>query len=85
MRSENAYGLSVPSEMSETISTLGEQSSFVSEDALAEARSRLSGQVIELKELFAETSTSIRVTWEVRISFLYTAYCAIAETIRARI
>ena len=67
VRSENAYGLSVPSEMSETIRTLGEQPSFVSEDALAEARSRLSGKVIALKELFADTSTSIRVAWEVGI------------------
>jgi len=53
--------------MSETIRTLGEQPSFVSEDALAEARSRLSGKVIALKELFADTSTSIRVAWEVGI------------------
>lgn len=65
IRSENAYGLSVPSEMSEVIHTLGEKS-IISEHTLAEARARLSGKVIVLKELFAETSTSIRVVWEVR-------------------
>lgn len=67
IRSENAYGVSVPGEMSEIIHTLGEKS-IIPEQTLTEARSKLSGKVIVLKELFAETSTTIRVAWEVRLN-----------------
>ena len=64
IRAENAYGVSVPSEMSDMVHTLGEKS-VTAEHTLAEARSRLSGKIVVLKELVAETSTSIKVTWEV--------------------
>ncbi|XKL67555.1 hypothetical protein PGB90_003046 [Kerria lacca] len=64
IRAENAYGVSVPSEMSEVIETLGEKL-VLTEQMLAEARLRLNGKVIILKELIAETSTSIKVAWEI--------------------
>lgn len=56
--------MSAPSEMSDIIHTLGEKS-IIAEHILTEARLRLNGKVIVLKELSAETSTSIKVTWEV--------------------
>ncbi len=70
IRAENAYGMSVPSEISQIIRTLGEKL-VLSEDTLSEARLRLNGKVIVLKELAAETSTSIKVTWEVRKYFVF--------------
>lgn len=70
IRAENAYGVSVPSEMSEVIETLGEKL-VLTEQMLAEARLRLNGKVIILKELIAETSTSIKVAWEVSHWFFF--------------
>ncbi|XP_065209476.1 roundabout homolog 2-like [Planococcus citri] len=64
IRAENAYGVSGASEMSDVIHTLGEKS-IIPDHILAEARLRLNGKVIALKELHAVTSTSIRVTWEI--------------------
>lgn len=53
--------------MSDIIHTLGEKS-IIPDHILAEARLRLNGKVIVLKELAAETSTSIKVTWEVKFT-----------------
>lgn len=64
IRAENSQGFSVPSEVSEVVQTMGEKS-ILAEHELAEARLRLNAQVIILKELVPETSTSIKVTWEV--------------------
>lgn len=70
IRAENSYGVSVPSEMSDIVHTLGEKS-VTAEHTLAEARGRLSGKVIVLKELVSETSTSVKVTWEVSRRFCF--------------
>ncbi|XP_072156554.1 roundabout homolog 1 isoform X2 [Bemisia tabaci] len=64
VRAENSHGLSVPSEISEGVRTLG-LNTVVPQHLLDEARSRLGTKVLALKELIPAASTSVRVVWEV--------------------
>ncbi|CAH1399529.1 unnamed protein product [Nezara viridula] len=68
VRSENAFGLSVPSNMSEILRTLGGEPRGVSQAQLEEARLRLGTRVINLMELSPISSTTVRVTWEILTS-----------------
>lgn len=66
VRAENSHGLSVPSALSAVVKT-GGSNAIISQQSLEEARDRLGTKVIEFKELFAISSTSVRVIWEVRV------------------
>lgn len=65
VRSENAYGLSVPCNTSEVLKTLGGELRGVSQSQLDEARIRLGTRVITLKNLTPTGSSTVRVSWEV--------------------
>ncbi|RZF32943.1 hypothetical protein LSTR_LSTR017110 [Laodelphax striatellus] len=64
--SENAHGLSVPSEVSETGRTRGggPGARNVPQHTLDEARVRLSTKVVSLQQLVPNGSTSVRLTWQ---------------------
>ncbi|KAG8254706.1 Roundabout 1 [Homalodisca vitripennis] len=71
VRSENANGLSVPSEMSSVARTLAADSEAVPQHQLEEARIRLAAKVVTLKELRASSSTSCILSWEIQGSGEY--------------
>lgn len=64
VRAENSHGLSVPSALSATVKT-GGTNTMITQQSLDEARERLGTKVIEFKELFPMSSTSVRIIWEV--------------------
>lgn len=64
VRSENAYGLSIPSNTSEILRTLGGEPRGVSQAQLDEARLRLGTRVITLKNLTPTGSTTVKVSWD---------------------
>ncbi|XP_025199330.1 roundabout homolog 2-like [Melanaphis sacchari] len=64
VRAENSHGLSVPSALSAMVKT-GGTNTIITQQSLEEARERLSTKVIDFKELYAVSSTSVRVMWEV--------------------
>lgn len=65
VRAENAFGLSVPSNTTETLRTLGDEARGVSKAQLEEARLRLMTRVISLKNLTPTGSTTVKVSWDV--------------------
>ncbi|RZF44477.1 hypothetical protein LSTR_LSTR002250 [Laodelphax striatellus] len=67
VRAENAHGLSVPSEVSETGRTRGggPGARNVPQHTLDEARVRLSTKVVSLQQLVPNGSTSVRLTWQI--------------------
>ena len=67
VRAENSHGLSVPSNVSSLARTLSQDSKAVAPQMLDEARTRLGTKVLALQDLVPISSTSIRVTWQVRI------------------
>jgi hypothetical protein len=64
VRAENSHGLSVPSALSAMVKT-GGTNTIITQQSLEEARERLGTKVIDFKELFPVSSTSVRVMWEV--------------------
>lgn len=79
VRAENSQGISVPSEMSEEAHTQGTHLRDVPIHQINEGRSRLATKVILLKNLTPTSSTTVKITWEVRnsiisIAFLLKAY-----------
>lgn len=67
VRAENSHGLSVPSALSAVVKT-GGSNAVITQQSLDEAREKLSTKVIDFKELFAISSTSVRIMWEVNSS-----------------
>lgn len=69
VRAENSHGISIPSEMSEAIRVEINRNEF--NLYLNEARaSLLSGDVVELVNATSNDSTSIKLSWKVRIYFI---------------
>ncbi|XP_050537160.1 roundabout homolog 2 isoform X2 [Daktulosphaira vitifoliae] len=64
VRAENSHGLSVPSALSAVVKT-GGSNAVITQQSLDEAREKLSNKVIDFKELFSISSTSVRIMWEV--------------------
>jgi len=64
VRAENSHGLSVPSALSAMVKT-GGTNTIITQQSLEEARERLGTKIIDFKELFPVSSTSVRVIWEV--------------------
>ncbi|XP_050436214.1 roundabout homolog 2-like isoform X2 [Adelges cooleyi] len=64
VRAENSHGLSVPSALSAVVKT-GGSNTVISQQSLDEARERLGTKVIDFKELFPISPTSVRIMWEV--------------------
>ncbi|XP_039284041.1 roundabout homolog 2 [Nilaparvata lugens] len=67
VRAENAHGLSVPSDTSKVVRTLGssEGTRTVPPQLLDEARVRLGTKVIVLQDLSPVSSTSVKLVWEI--------------------
>lgn len=64
VRSENSYGLSIPSGISALVRTSAVHMS-TSQHMLENARAKLNNKVLVLRDLFALSSTSVRVVWDV--------------------
>lgn len=64
VRAENSHGLSIPSALSAIVKT-GGTNTIITQQSLEEARERLGTKVIDFKELFPISSTSVRIKWEV--------------------
>ncbi|XP_076330516.1 roundabout homolog 1-like isoform X6 [Tachypleus tridentatus] len=64
VRAENSHGLSVPSEISDVICTLGLPSHILPEYDLEEARYYLSTSIVKLKDARAISSTAVKLVWE---------------------
>ena len=65
VRAENSQGMSLPSGVSELARTLSIGAAAVVPHQLDEARSRLATRVINLSQLTALSSTSVKLTWDV--------------------
>lgn len=63
-RAENSHGLSLPSPISDMVHTLGSRRKLPDHD-MDEARVKLSGSVVELKDIQSLSSTAIKLVWEV--------------------
>lgn len=74
VRAENSHGLSLPSDPSEATSTLAAPGDMGPGGSrgweIEEARARLGGHVVELSHAQALSSTQVKLTWEVRPTFL---------------
>lgn len=68
VHTETFLGFSKASEMSEVVHTLNANARKVTLHQLTLGRSRLSATVLQLKQLTATSSTSVKVLWQV--SFL---------------
>lgn len=64
VRAENSHGLSVPSALSAMVKT-GGTNTIITQQSLEEARERIGTKIIDFKELFPISSTSVRIIWEV--------------------
>ncbi|XP_068081370.1 roundabout homolog 2 [Anabrus simplex] len=65
VRAENAYGLSIPSPMSEIVHTLGADQRTTSQYELDEARTHLNRKVVYLRDVQPLSSSSIRLIWDI--------------------
>ncbi|XP_022253078.1 roundabout homolog 1-like isoform X4 [Limulus polyphemus] len=71
VRAENSHGLSVPSEISDVICTLGLPSHILPEYDLEEARYYLSTSIVKLKDARAISSTAVKLMWEIQSNLGY--------------
>lgn len=71
VRAENSHGLSVPSNVSLLVRTMGKDSRAVSWQQLDEARTRLGTKVLTLRNLLPTSSTAVKISWDVRHFLIY--------------
>ncbi|XP_073968953.1 roundabout homolog 2-like isoform X2 [Rhodnius prolixus] len=64
VRAENSHGLSVPSNVSLLVRTMGKDSRAVSWQQLDEARTRLGTKVLTLRNLLPTSSTAVKISWD---------------------
>ncbi|XP_055631811.1 protein sax-3 isoform X2 [Toxorhynchites rutilus septentrionalis] len=68
VRAENAQGYSAPSPLSNVIRTLSGDDGVTMPEELEAARMVLNGKILELVDLVAMSSTSVRLEWQLHIS-----------------
>ncbi|XP_055535063.1 roundabout homolog 2-like isoform X2 [Wyeomyia smithii] len=68
VRAENMYGYSAPSPPSNVIRTLSADDGVTMPEELEAARMVLNGKILELVDVVATSSTSVRLEWQLHIS-----------------
>jgi hypothetical protein len=84
VRAENSQGMSLPSGVSELARTLSLGAPAVVPHQLDEARSRLATRVINLSQLTALSSSSVKLTWDVSRLLVLKKYDSISFILRFR-